>query len=69
MKLKVIGSGSSGNGYILKDSTEHSLVIEAGMPFIEYKKFVDFKINNIWACVISHAHRTRPLKVNIRFFK
>ena len=37
MQLKVIGSGSSGNSYILENETE-ALIIEAGLPFLEVKK-------------------------------
>lgn len=37
MNLKVLGSGSSGNCYILENATE-ALVIEAGLPLMEVKK-------------------------------
>ena len=32
MKLKALGSGSSGNCYILENESE-ALIIEAGLPF------------------------------------
>ena len=34
MRLKVLGSGSSGNCYILENDNE-ALIIEAGLPFME----------------------------------
>lgn len=55
MKLKVLGSGSSGNCYILESHTE-ALVIEAGLPFREVKKALDFDIRKIAGVVVSHCH-------------
>lgn len=56
MKLKVIGSSSSGNCYILEASDGSVLVIECGLPLIEVKKAIDFKIGRIAACIVSHQH-------------
>ena len=44
MVLKVLGSGSSGNCYILESDTE-ALIIEAGVPFLDVKKALDFPTN------------------------
>lgn len=55
MKLKVLGSGSSGNCYILENDTE-ALIIEAGLPFKEVKKALDFNIRKIVGVVVSHCH-------------
>lgn len=55
MTLKVLGSGSSGNCYIL-DNGDEALVIETGVPFIEVKKALDFDISRIIGAVISHRH-------------
>ena len=41
MKLRILGSSSSGNCYLLEDESE-CLVIEAGLPFKEVKKALDF---------------------------
>lgn len=43
MRLKVLGSGSSGNCYILENENE-ALIIEAGLPFMEVKKALDFNV-------------------------
>lgn len=55
MELKVLGSGSSGNCYILENDTE-ALIIEAGLPFKEVKKALDFNIRKIVGVVVSHCH-------------
>lgn len=56
MKLKVIGSSSAGNGYILEDDWE-ALLIEAGCRFSEVKKALDYNIRKVVGCVVSHEHK------------
>lgn len=60
MKLKILGSGSSGNCYILESDTE-ALIIEAGLPFKEVKKALDFNIRKIKAVIVSHVHQDHHL--------
>lgn len=55
MKLKVLGSGSSGNCYILESDTE-ALIIEAGLSLKEVKIALDFNIMKIKAVIITHIH-------------
>lgn len=55
MKLKVLGSSSSGNCYILESDTE-ALIIEAGLPFMEVKKALNFNVMKIMAVLITHEH-------------
>lgn len=55
MQLKVIGSGSSGNSYVLENETE-ALIIEAGLPFLEVKKALDFNVMKIVGVIVSHEH-------------
>ena len=55
MKLKVLGSGSSGNCYLLENNTE-CLVIEAGLSFMEVKKALDFNVRKIVGILVSHIH-------------
>lgn len=55
MQLKCLDSGSSGNCYLL-ESEKEALVIEAGVPFMEVKKALDFNIRKIAGVIISHAH-------------
>jgi len=56
MKLIVLGSSSSGNGYILLDSSGEALVIEAGIKLLDLKKALNFRINMVAGCLISHSH-------------
>ena len=55
MRLKVLGSGSSGNCYILENENE-ALIIEAGLPFMEVKKALDFNVMKIKAVITTHFH-------------
>lgn len=55
MKLRCLGSGSSGNCYMLESDSE-VLVVEAGVPFMEAKKALDFNISKIVGVVVSHSH-------------
>lgn len=55
MTLKCLGSGSSGNCYILENDNE-ALIIEAGVSFLEVKKALDFNIRKIVGVVVSHSH-------------
>lgn len=55
MKLKVLGSGSSGNCYILESDTE-TLIIEAGVHFMEVKRALNFNVRKIKAVIVTHIH-------------
>lgn len=55
MRLKCLGSGSSGNCYLL-ESDQETLVIEAGLPFMEVKKALNFNIQKIVGVIIGHSH-------------
>lgn len=55
MELKVLGSSSSGNCYILDNGNE-ALIIEAGIRFMEVKKALDFQIRKVVGCLITHQH-------------
>ena len=60
MKLKVLGSSSSGNCYILESDNE-ALIIEAGLPFMEVKKALNFNVRKIKAVIITHIHSDHHL--------
>lgn len=55
MKLRCLGSSSSGNCYILQNEKE-ILVIEAGIKFSAVKEAIDFNVKNIVGCLVSHRH-------------
>ena len=56
MLMKVLGSSSSGNCYIIENDSE-ALVIEAGVRFVEVKKALGFNIRKVSGCLISHQHK------------
>lgn len=56
MRFIVLGSSSSGNGYILEDSDGNVLLLEAGVKLKEIKKALDFNIRGLVGCLISHRH-------------
>lgn len=56
MTLTVIGSGSSGNCYLLQNETE-ALVIEAGLPFDKtVKAALGWNTGKVKALIVSHRH-------------
>lgn len=56
MKLKIIGTGSGGNCYIIEDSMKNQLMIEAGIRIDKVKKALDFDFSKVEGCFISHEH-------------
>lgn len=63
MELKIIGSGSSGNAYILENEKE-ALLIEAGVKFSEIKKALDFNVQKVVGCIVSHSHGDHAKSIN-----
>lgn len=63
MVLKVIGSGSAGNAYLLENE-EEALLIECGVNIKEIKKAINFKISKIKGCLVSHEHKDHAKSIN-----
>lgn len=55
MFIKVLGSGSSGNGYIIGNEQEQ-IIIECGMPFRDVEKAMNGNVSNIKGVLVSHSH-------------
>ncbi|WP_324069867.1 MAG: MBL fold metallo-hydrolase [Flavobacterium sp.] len=55
MKLRIIGTGSKGNAYILGNENE-ALLIEAGVNIKEIKQALDFDYSKVVGCVVTHEH-------------
>lgn len=51
--LKVLGSSSKGNGYVLECDNE-VLIIELGVKFSEILKGIDYKWNKVVGALCSH---------------
>lgn len=55
MNLHCLGSGSSGNCYLLSTETE-TLVLDCGLPIREIKKGLDWDISKVVGVLCTHAH-------------
>ena len=56
MRITTVGSGSSGNCYIIEVDGEY-LVLECGMKDRDILKALNFQTSKINACLISHGHQ------------
>lgn len=63
MLLKVLASGSSGNSYILESPTGN-LLLEAGIPWKEILKGLNYDLSNVLACLVSHEHQDHSKAIN-----
>lgn len=63
MKLKVLGSSSKGNCYILENDSE-ALILEAGVKFSEVKHALNYNIKKVVGCLITHEHKDHAGKIN-----
>lgn len=63
MKLKVLGSGSAGNCYLLQGEKE-TLIIECGLPYKTILKGLNFNLRNVVGCLISHEHKDHSKAAN-----
>ena len=55
MTLKVLGSESAGNCYLLESFFE-IIILEAGISFHEVKKALNYDLRKVTACLITHSH-------------
>lgn len=56
MRLIVLSSDSTGNGYLLKASDGEVLILEAGVRLSKVKRALDFNLEKIAGLVVSHSH-------------
>lgn len=62
MELRVLGSSSKGNCYILSTPTG-SLLIEAGLPWKEIQKGLNFDLSGVMGCLVTHEHKDHCMAV------
>lgn len=53
--IKVVGSSSQGNAYIL-DCQNETLLLELGVSWKDIVKALNFDLSKIVACVVTHQH-------------
>jgi phosphoribosyl 1,2-cyclic phosphodiesterase len=63
MLLKVLGSGSKGNCYLLQGEKE-TLMLECGLPYKTILKGLDFNLSNVIGCLITHEHKDHSKAVD-----
>jgi len=56
MKVKILGSSSKGNSYLLESSTGEILIIECGIAWKEILKGLNYDLKGVIACLITHEH-------------
>ena len=55
MKIKTIGSGSSGNCYLIDDG-QTQLLLECGLPIKKIKAGCDYDFSRVSGCLVTHEH-------------
>lgn len=63
MKLKVIGSSSKGNCYLLSGDKD-SVLIECGLRINKIKEALNFDFSKVAGCLVSHEHKDHSLSIN-----
>lgn len=56
MKLKVLGSSSSGNCYLIEASQNDKLILDAGINFKDVQKELNFNFKGIQGVLVTHEH-------------
>ena len=56
MKLRVLASPSKGNSYVFESFTG-GLLFEAGLPWRELQKGLNFDLSGVAGCLVSHSHK------------
>lgn len=56
MQLKIVGSGSAGNCYILEANNGEALILECGLRFSRIKEALDFRLDRVAGCLVTHSH-------------
>lgn len=56
LDIKVLGSGSSGNCYIVGDG-QSRLLLDAGLPIRQIQAGCDYKVNEVAGCLVTHCHK------------
>ena len=55
MDIKILASGSSGNAYVVSDG-KTTLLLDAGIPFTQIQKGMNYRTSQIAACLVTHRH-------------
>ena len=61
--IKVIGSSSKGNSYVIT-SNGHHLIVELGCAFKEVLAAIDWRVEKVAGCLVSHRTSRRPFSLH-----
>ena len=64
MEIKVIGTGSKGNCYILTNNKGSQLMLDCGLPYKTISKGLNYNIQKLKGCLITHEHKDHCLSVD-----
>ena len=56
MLLGTNGTGSSGNSYYIKADNGEILLLDAGLPIADIKKGINYEVDKVVGCLITHQH-------------
>lgn len=62
MLIKVIGSSSEGNCYLLQNG-DSTLIIECGVKMSLIKKALNYNLKNVVGCIVTHEHKDHASSV------
>lgn len=62
LTLKVLGSSSKGNCYLLTYNNE-TLILDCGIGIREIKKGLNFNVSNVAGVLVSHGHKDHCLSI------
>ena len=61
--IKVIGSSSKGNSYVIT-SNGHHLIVELGCAFKEVLAAIDWRVEKVAGCLVGHRPPRRPCSLH-----
>lgn len=64
MRLKCLGSSSSGNCYLLTSNSGETLILDCGIPIKEIKKGLDWNVKGIVGVLCTHKHSDHNKSLN-----
>lgn len=59
--LQTIATGSKGNAYVLTDNKGNQLLLDCGVKRTEIVKALNFSIDRLCGCVVTHGHHDHDL--------
>ena len=64
MRLKCLGSSSSGNCYLLTSNSGETLILDCGIPIKEIKKGLGWNIKDVVGVLCTHRHQDHSKSLN-----